>query len=1247
MRTKTITRCMIVAMAVLMLAAMPLTTGVAWGALGSYGGSAQPSPSNPTPAVGTTIDVDVILGNSSFSTTNPPGLGNLIAVNVEPTQVILACSSFPCQLGVNELPGTLTFVPVGGNGCVSSVAGVTGCSENGSDPNIVDIGITPGAIELGPGQTGFHIATIRLLVNSAASPFIMEGLAPYRGIAGTCVSGSCNNVAPTNTCTNSSPDCDFSSSGASAVGSANLIPQPVPTTLTTVQQPLSGTLGVTQLNDMWTLSGGFNPTGTVTVNLYSPLDATCSGAPVFTQSFPLTGNPTPVSDTTTGGPIATMVGTWNWTASYSGDINNGPSSSACGAEPVTITQPVLQIVKTPDGTQYHAGDTIHFQIVVTNNGPGTALNVHYNPADALPDPNSSLNWSLTSDICTGAELPSCSVTGAAGSQVLNCSFGNMAQGDSCTVIVSTATQASDTGDCGNPLTLNNSATAVADNAGSVNDTGSQFCQTIPTTLTTVQQPASGNLGETHLNDQWTLTGGSNPTGTVTVNLFNPTDLTCSGTPVFTQTFNVPPTTDTTTGGPIANLVGTWNWTASYSGDANNQPSSSACGAEPVVITQPVLQIVKTPDGTQYHAGDTINFQIVVTNNGPGTALNVHYNPADALPDPNSSLNWSFTSATCSGAELPSCSVTGAAGSQVLNCSFGNMAQGDSCTVIVSTATQASDPGDCGNPLTLNNSATAVADNAASVNDTGSQFCSGIPHLTLVKTPDGATYNLGNTVSFTIVVTNNGTAIAHNVHFDPLDALPDPNASLDWALAAGSPTCTGAELPSCTVTGAVGSQVLSCTFGDMAPNDSCTVTVSTDTQTTDPSDCTALNNEATAVDNEGDSASDTGSQSCTVTAACRMTGGHNVFTSDGSSITVEGGAVTDLTTTVKTKVNGRLTPVTDEVSYTTGGQIGAPQATGCCDTPPNARCLNIDPTTGNGVCVGGTNNGGTCANQGDCPSSNGRSSDCPWGDWQHTHHSGIVTWEGGGIFGETTGNTANNKAASFDFHSGTAAAPQGAFIENIICDDPGWCVQARCAPDKQIFWEGTGIFRSASNIDPSEEFAKCVTPGTKGNKTPSIHYYRAHVGDFGEPAGNKQKPASFASCGWNNTPGVSISSCNLNGVEPLATRTCGTDGDCGQHGTCDVTDDQCVASEPFKSEGGQICTECADWYEIEIHCDATPMVCAGSDFFNSSRTSCLSNTDCTAVGETCQPSPIIYKVGNFIREGNFQIHPEVGTSCQNP
>ena len=289
----------------------------------------------------------------------------------------------------------------------------------------------------------------------------------------------------------------------------------------------------------------------------------------------------------------------------------------------------------------------------------------------------------------------------------------------------------------------------------------------------------------------------------------------------------------------------------------------------------------------------------------------------------------------------------------------------------------------------------------------------------------------------------------------------------------------------------------------------------------------------------------------------MTGGHN---NTVGSVTAEGGF----------NDNAK--------SYTTGGQIGAPSNRGCTNSPPKGSCVN-------NVCSGGPNAGNPCDANNDCPSSTGRDSLFPWGDWQHTHHNGPDD------FNDISGG-------SFSFHSGTAAAPPEAFIKNIICGDPGWCQQARPAPVKQIFWEGTGVFRNEKGTKsqnlPLPIFANCVDQpvvwSNKGHGT--LHYYRAHVGDFGEPAGSKQNPPT--NCPWADASGVSISNCALtNPVDVLPATPNGG-------GTT-----TCVA---------ETCAECPDWYEIEIHCTADPN------------------------------SPIAYKVANFITDGNFQLHPPVGDNC---
>jgi hypothetical protein len=300
-----------------------------------------------------------------------------------------------------------------------------------------------------------------------------------------------------------------------------------------------------------------------------------------------------------------------------------------------------------------------------------------------------------------------------------------------------------------------------------------------------------------------------------------------------------------------------------------------------------------------------------------------------------------------------------------------------------------------------------------------------------------------------------------------------------------------------------------------------------------------------------------SDSCGVScpSACRMTGGHvNMAGSIDAGFDDDSGT-----------------------HYTTGGQIGAPRERGCPDSPWKGICDD-------GTCYGGLANGEPCESNSNCPNDSGHNSTRPWGDWEHNHHGGP---DDGYISG-----------GSFSFHSGTAAAPDEAFISNIICTDKGWCVQARPAPDKQIYWEGIGVFHNLKGADPGNEdlpdFPGCDVQVWDKKTGGTLHYYRAHVGDFGEPAGQRQK----AACEGGECLGNwAIAGCNA------------------------VTDDCRINAEDNAEKTAlhplclaQDCPECADWYDIEIHCTTDPA------------------------------SPVIYRVAHYILEGNFQLHPPVGESC---
>lgn len=107
---------------------------------------------------------------------------------------------------------------------------------------------------------------------------------------------------------------------------------------------------------------------------------------------------------------------------------------------------------------------------------------------------------------------------------------------------------------------------------------------------TKAQPSVATTQDLIPNDNFILSGGlGTPTGTITFNLYSPSDATCAGTPALTQTktVNGNGTYSTTNTTFHATTEGTWRWASAYSGDAYNNPATSACGVEQFTIDNSV------------------------------------------------------------------------------------------------------------------------------------------------------------------------------------------------------------------------------------------------------------------------------------------------------------------------------------------------------------------------------------------------------------------------------------------------------------------------------------------------------------------------------------------------------------------------------------------------------------------------------------------------------------------------------------
>src|SRR5262249_36140864 len=152
---------------------------------------------------------------------------------------------------------------------------------------------------------------------------------------------------------------------------------------------------------------------------------------------------------------------------------------------------------------------------------------------------------------------------------------------------------------------------------------------------------------------------------------------------------------------------------------------------------------------------------------------------DTLPTLGNLTTWVIPSG---GDPSASCTIMNGT---ALHCPFGDMANNSSRTVIVQTAAAADVTG-CG---LLKNTATITGTGLPTKSDMGDQSCS---DYSIVKTPDAGTYKIGDTPSFTMLVTATA-GTPKNVMLT--DTLPTLGTLTAWVIAPG-----GDPSGTCTITG---------------------------------------------------------------------------------------------------------------------------------------------------------------------------------------------------------------------------------------------------------------------------------------------------------------------------------------------------------------------------------------------------------------------------------------------------------------
>jgi len=289
-----------------------------------------------------------------------------------------------------------------------------------------------------------------------------------------------------------------------------------------------------------------------------------------------------------------------------------------------------------------------YGLYVTSDGVNNA----YATVAVLGPTQASTSLSQTSIPVGGSVFDSATLSGVtvnAGGQVTYQFFaGSACQGSATTVSTVTVNNgivpnsASHTFNSAGSYSWNAAYTGDGNNNGATSACEPMTVQVAsPTVSTTLSKPTVA-AGQT-VSDSAALTGASaNAGGTVTYEYFPNNSCTGSASIVATVTVtngNVPPS-----GNFSPNSVGTLYFVASYSGDSNNNPATSGCGAEPLAVT------LGTP---------TINTNLIPGNTVPvGTSASDSATLTGASSIAGGTVTYTyFTGSACSAGSMTVSTVT--------------------------------------------------------------------------------------------------------------------------------------------------------------------------------------------------------------------------------------------------------------------------------------------------------------------------------------------------------------------------------------------------------------------------------------------------------------------------------------------------------------------------------------------------------------------------------------------------------------
>ena len=473
------------------------------------------------------------------------------------------------------------------------------------------------------------------------------------------------------------------------------------------------------------------------------------------------------------------------TAATTGATDPVPGNNTGTASTSVIAQADLSITKTDGVTEKVPGTGVTYTITVTNNGPSDANGVSV--ADTFPSDLTGVTFT---------SVPAGGATGntASGSGNINDTL-NMPTGSSVTYTVNATVKSSATGTLSNTATVTAPAGVTdpntANNSATDSDTLTPQADLSITKTDGVTSAVPGNTVT------YTIvvsnSGPSDAPGTAVADTF-PSDLTgvtftsvaaggatgntASGSGNISDTLSVPSggsVTYTVSATVKSSATGSLSNTATVTAGAgvtDPTPGNNSATDTDTLTPQADLSITKTDGATSAVPGTPVTYTITVTNNGPSDA------PGTAVADtfPGTLSGVTFTSVAAGGATGNTASGSGNISDTL------NLPSGGSVTYTVHANIASSATGSLSNTATVTAGAgvTDPTPGNNSATDTDTLTPSADVSVTKTDSPDPVV--VGNNITYTITVTNNGPSDATSLSLS--DAVPANTTLVSVTTPAG-------------------------------------------------------------------------------------------------------------------------------------------------------------------------------------------------------------------------------------------------------------------------------------------------------------------------------------------------------------------------------------------------------------------------------------------------------------------------------